>query len=137
MAAILGNAILITVGTALIAAQKSASMSLSRATIDITSKDSDADYKEILVARKEGSMQVESVYDPAAATGTGALDMFTAYNAGTKVTVKMGQTTAAGKYFTSSAYITDFSLEGPMDDAAAWSATLTLDGEVTVGTVAG
>lgn len=133
----LGNALLLIVGTATIVAQKSASMSLSRATIDVTSKDSDADYREILVSRKEGSMQIESHYDPAAATGTGALDMFTSYNAGTKVTVKFGETGAAGKYFTASAYITEFNLDGPMDDAASWTATITLDGEVTVGTVAG
>ena len=134
MATILGNAVLLTVDTKLIACQKSASMSLSRATIDITSKDSDGDYKEILVGRKEGSIQVESIYDPAAATGTGALDMFAAFNAGTQVTVKIGQTTASSKYFTSKAYITEFSFEGPMDDAAAWSATLTLDNEVTSAT---
>ena len=133
----LGNAILLIVGSATIVAQKSASMSLSRGTIDVTSKDSDADYREILVARKEGTMQVEAHYDPAAATGTGALDMVTSFNAGTKVTVKYGETTAAGKYFTASAYITEFSHEGPMDDVSSWSATLTLDGEVTVGTVAG
>lgn len=135
MAKKLGNALLLIIGANTLAATTSQDISFSRGEIDATSKDSTADYKETLLGRKEASISVEGQYDPAASTGTGALDVFDLMDDGTSVTVKWGETTTGGKYFTASGYVKDFSLSGPLDEVATWTATITLTGAVTVGTV--
>lgn len=136
MAVKLGNALLVTIGSTVLAGQTASSLDVSSNMIDIRAKGSE-DWKEVLPSVKEASIQIEGLHDPAASSGSGSLDVFALLTGGTLSTVKFGETGTGGKYFTGSGYISNVKLDAPMDDVSTYSATFTFDGAVTVATVGG
>lgn len=136
MAVKLGNALLVTIGSTVLAGQTASSLDVSSNMIDIRAKDSE-NWKEVLPSVKEASIQIEGLHDPAASAGSGSLDVFALLTAGTLSTIKFGETGTGGKYFTGSGYISNVKLDAPMDDVSTYSATFTFDGAVTVATVGG
>lgn len=109
------------------------SVEISHDPIDVTTKDH-VGVATYIAGRKGGTMTVSGLYDPAATTGTGALDVFALLTAGTEVEAYWGETTAATKYFKALAFITSISVDAEKDGVTQWSANLQLSGAITVET---
>lgn len=129
----LGDVIKLRVGANTLVGQTGGSLSLSRDTIDTTTKDS-GEWGEIIPGKKSGSISLDALYNPDANSGTGALDMLDMFSDGTVGVLKWGETTTGTKYMTASGYITGFDLDGPQGDVATYKCTFTITGEVTTGT---
>lgn len=128
-----GNLIKLNVATKTLVGQTGGSLSLSRETIDATTKDS-GEWGEILLGNKSGSVKLDALYDPDAASGTGALDMLALFSAGTLAVLKWGETASGTKYMSASGYITSFDQDAPDGDLTTYSCSFTITGAVTTGT---
>lgn len=109
------------------------SVEISHDPIDVTTKD-DSGVAKYIAGRKGGSMTVSALFDPAATTGTGALDVFALLYAGTEIEAYWGESTAGNKYFKANAFLTSFSVDAEKDGVSQWTANLQLSGAITVET---
>ena len=118
-AAIKGLDLLISIGAQTLGGQRGATLNRSSEVIDITNKVSGG-WKENVSGFKEWSVDADGLFitDDAA-----YLALETAYAAGTAVEVKLAK--GAELVYSGSAYITDFPVEAPYDDASTYSVSLT------------
>lgn len=140
MAAIQGRKVLIKVGVAdsevLLAGTLTHSFKVSQTLTDATTKDSTGGWAESLPVEREGSFSVQGVYDPDAASGGGALDMFTLLANGTKTHCVFGPTESGDDIFTCDAYVRDLSMDAPQKDRTTYTVELQVTGAITKTTVA-
>ncbi len=125
-----GIDILIKVNDTVVALQKGASLNRSAETIDVTTKTSYG-WKEFISSLKEWSIECDGLYTLPTASGTsGFRELENAFVNSIAVTVEFaliddtGLTVGDTSGFTGEAYIVDFPIEAPMDDAVTFSVTL-------------
>jgi TP901-1 family phage major tail protein len=132
MAALNGTALVLKVGATNVAKGKSNTFNISRATIDVSNKDS-AGWKESIYGQGSGSFDFEGVFEE---SGTWGWDeAYAAMVAKTVLTVRMATATVGDKYYEASCLITSGSLSAPMEDAVTWSATFEITGAPSTGSV--
>lgn len=119
MAAAQGINFLLSIGANVLGGQRGAKLNRSMSTIDVTAKASTGQWKENLSSFKEWGIDADAlvVEDDAA-----YLALETAFENGTALTVSLES--EAGHTYSGSAYLTDFPLDAPYDDAATISVTL-------------
>lgn len=131
MAQINGNEVLITVDGTTISCSLSNDLTVSRDTIDITTKCS-SNWQEVMAGRMSWSTSVEGVYDTTKSYNWS--EFFTDITDGSEVTVRFGDGGGqeSGKaYWTGNAIITNISLSAPQDDRVTFTADLTGDGALS------
>ena len=119
-----GTNIVLIQGSYTLVGQIDSSMNLTADMLDATTKDSTDGAKEYCAGETGWTMSVSGLYDPDASTGTGVSDAITALKAGTEWTVKYGQTTTGGKYFTGVALVSGVTLNGPKNELSNYSVEL-------------
>lgn len=98
--------------------QRNATLNRSSETIEVTDKVSGG-WKENLAGFKEWSIDCDGLY---VVSDAAYLVLETAFSAGTAVDVEISDGTNI--HFSGKAYITDFPIEAPYDDAATYSLSL-------------
>ena len=117
----------------IIAAATDCSLSLNMETIDITTKDS-AGYRELLAGMRSGSMSVSGLIDYQA-TDKDTVDLYTAWENRTSLTLKFSSEISSDTSFTASGFLTSLEQSGGTEDTATYSATFELTGQVTDATI--
>lgn len=135
MAIFNGTNLGVYVGATLIGAAQDVSLSLAMETIDITTKDS-AGYRELLAGLRSGSMSVSGLINYQDATNQDVVDLYTAWEGRTKLTLKFGTTTSGDTTFTAEGFLTSLEQSGGTEDTATYSATFELTGTVTDAVIA-
>lgn len=127
MAVINGNAFLIKFSTKFIAGVTSNSIEISADMLDISTKDSGG-WATFIAGRKSGTVTLNFLYDTdgADATHYDIDDLWTAFSAGTELTILMGQYGLGEKYFQSKGFINSLSIEGEKDSVVSVSASIQL-----------
>ena len=131
MAQINGNEVLLTIGGTTISCSTSNTFSVTRETIDITTKCS-SNWAEVLAGKMSWETSIDGVYDESKSYNF--TEIFTDIVAGSTVTVRFGDGGGleSGKiYWTGNAIITNITQDAPQGDRVTWSATLTGDGALT------
>lgn len=128
-----GTAVVLKVEGTAIAKGKLNSFNLSRATIDVSNKDSGG-WKESIYGQGSGSFDFEGVFDEAATYGFE--ELFAAMIAKTVLTVRMTSATAGDKYYEAECLCTNATLTAPMEDAETFTASFEITGVPVSGTVA-
>ena len=113
-------------------AYTSTSMDVSVDQIDVTTGDSTNGWKEFLNGEKGATLQVDGLYDPAAANGN-VSDVFSQITSEATVTWEYGETGVGQPYWSGSANVSALNLGGPKNEGASYSFTLQVTGEVTEG----
>lgn len=139
MGAIQGRLVLIKVGAAgsekVLAGTLSHSLKIGAEMQDATTKDSPGDWEEVIPGTKNGSFSVQGVFDPDAATGEGALDMFDILAAGTKVHLIFGPTASGSEVKEADAYVESLTEEAPLKDRTTYTVDFKATGAITRTTV--
>lgn len=117
----------------IIAAATDCSLSLNMETIDITTKDS-AGYRELLAGMRSGSISVSGLIDYQA-TDKDTVDLYTAWENRTSLTLKFSSEISSDTSFTASGFLTSLEQSGGTEDTATYSATFELTGQVTDATI--
>lgn len=117
----------------IIAAATDCSLSLNMETIDITTKDS-AGYRELLAGMRSGSISVSGLIDYQA-TDKDTVDLYTAWENRTSLTLKFSSEITSDTSFTASGFLTSLEQSGGTEDTATYSATFELTGQVTDATI--
>lgn len=125
MAKVKGMDVVLSIGGNQLGGQRNATLNRSAELIDVTDKTSANQWKENLSGFKEWSIDCDGLYI-VSDTAYGAL--VTAFNAGTAVTVTLGDGTLT---YSGSGYITDFPLEAPYDDGLTYSVSITGTGALS------
>lgn len=131
MAKLDGVEIFLKIGTEILVGQTTGDMNLTADMIDCTSKDSGGD-KEYLAGERDATINVDALYDPAAAQGFS--DAFTVLKTGTAITWSWGQTGSSETFWTGSGYISSVTINGPKNEASSYSLTIQNSGPVTEST---
>jgi TP901-1 family phage major tail protein len=126
MAKVKGIDVVLKIGANTLGGQRNATLNRSAELIEVTDKTSTGQWKENVSGYKEWSVDCDGLY-VVSDTAYGAL--VTAFNAGTAVTITL--TDSSTITYTGSAYITDFPLEAPYDDAVTYSVSLTGTGALS------
>lgn len=126
-----GTALKIYVGGTAVAYTTSASLDLSMATRDTSSKDS-AGWQESAEGQRSGTISGDFLFAFDAAYGFE--DLFTLYANRTKVTVKLATSDLADKFISGDAYLTSLSKSAPMEDTISGSFSMNFTGEITYAT---
>lgn len=128
-----GSAMLLLIEGTAVAFGKSLNFNLSKATIDVSNKDS-ASNKEIISGQKSGSFDFDGIYvdNPT----YGYEDIFALWQGTATATIRIAMSTTGTKYYEAEAIVTNLTLTAPMEDAITFSCTLEISGAVTQGTVA-
>lgn len=108
---------------------RSRSVTLSSATIDVTTADSN-EFQEMLPSTKSIEASVDGVFtfDTANVKPTDLIDDILA---GTKVTCSFGTNAVGDKITTFDAYLTSVEVSSSYDDVVTFSASLSSTGEIT------
>lgn len=124
MAVVKGVAVLVKIGTNVVAKQRGATLNRDAETMDSTAKD--VEWMGTEMSFKSWSVECDGLL----VEGDAALDALEiAFNAGEKVSVELALPSGAKK--TGTAVITSFPIEAPYDDLATYSLTLQGDGALT------
>ena len=126
-----GTALKIYVDSTAVAYTTSASLELSMATRDTSTKDS-AGWQESAEGQRSGTISGDFLFAFDAAYGFE--DLFALYSNRTKVTVKLATTDVADKYIEGDAYLTSLSKSAPMEDTISGSFSLNFTGAITYTT---
>ncbi len=109
-------------GTTVIALLTSSDMNLTREMLDATNKDS-ANWKEVQPGLKSWTFSGEIFHDPAQAYNID--DLFTKWNDGTAITMKLSSEIATQTKWTGTVYISNIALSTPANQLS----TVTVDFE--------
>jgi len=130
MAVIKGDVLLLSANGNVVKGTVQNDMEATADMIDVTTNDSGGD-KEYLAGERDKTFNVEGKYDPVASEES-AEDIYDDWASGSEVTVIWGQQSGAGNIqWSCSALISSFSINGPKNDAATFSATLQRTGAST------
>ena len=127
--------VVIMVASEIVGKMTSASLSVTMATRDISTKDS-AGWMEVLEGQKSWTLSGEGlvVYNN---TGKATPDdIYTYLSNRTAVTIEFGSETTDEKYYTGSGYFTEFSTDAGVEDNATFSFSFQGTGTLTQGTQA-
>jgi predicted secreted protein len=105
------------------------SMSLNRAMIDVTTKDSNH-WKEVLPGLKDGKFTFEGLLD-FVASGFTPVQLQTAWDAGTSLAFILYDTISGDKQYQASGYLNKFDISTGTEDAVTFSLEATITGTVT------
>ena len=125
--------VVIIVASEIVGKMTSASLSVTMATRDISTKDS-AGWMEVLEGQKSWTLSGEGlvVYNN---TGKATPDdIYTYLSNRTAVTIEFGSETTDEKYYTGSGYFTEFSTDAGVEDNATFSFSFQGTGTLTQGT---
>ena len=113
----------------------SCTLNLTRETRETLTKDNVASWTQYQPGRKSGTCDFEGLisYDT---TNTDVGDIFTAFDAGTSITMRFTDDTATHPYWECEVIITSMTMAGSVEENATYSATGTITGAVTKGTEA-
>lgn len=114
MAAQNGTAVVIKVGSNVIAYGTAQNMKVGRATIDVSNKNS-AGWKELIYGQGSWSMDGDFIFEENATHGFS--ELFTDMTAKTTVTVVFGTGTTGDKGYTGTALITSLDMSAPLEAA--------------------
>lgn len=109
------------------------SMSIGRAMIDVTTKDSNH-WKEVLPGLKDGKFTFEGILD-FAASGYTPSSLYTALDAGTSLAFILYDAISGDKQYTASGYLNKFDISTGTEDAATFSLEATVTGTVTQASI--
>lgn len=124
MAVVKGVAVLVKIGTDIVAKQRGATLNRDADAIDTTAKDST--WKGSEMSFKSWSVECDGLF---VEDDTALLALETAFNSGNKVSVVVSL--PSGDTQGGDAVITSFPIEAPYDDNATYSLTLQGDGALT------
>ncbi len=111
-----------------IAGQKSLSIKRSADSIDVTSKDTDGGWKSKISGMKEWSIDTDGIY-PTGEASHAALG--TAFDNGDPICLKVINNKKKKSMFGGLAFVTDYSVDAPFDDAMTYSISLDGNGPLT------
>lgn len=134
MAKINGNLLIVTRNGTALACQTSSTLDISSDMLDTTCK-GEAPDRSFIPGLTDKTISVDGIYDPNPSSGTGIGQAIADIMAGTQVTVRFGETTSGGTYWTGSAYFENVSVTGDLNSPASFSATLHITGALTEGSV--
>jgi len=109
------------------------SMSLNRAMIDVTTKDSNH-WKEVLPGLKDGKFTFEGLLD-FVASGFTPVQLQTAWDAGTSLAFILYDGISGDKQYQASGYLNKFDIGTGFEDAVTFSMEATLTGTVTQASI--
>jgi len=111
----------------------SCSLELSMETRSVLTKDNVGSYTRVEAGQRSASGSFEGLvsYDT---TNESIVDLFTAYNAGTKLIVRFTDDTPTHPYWEGTALITNLSMNAAVEENVGYSGTFTFDGAITPGT---
>jgi len=112
----------------------STSLPMERDMIETTCKDSTGSWKTFIPGEKGATIDFVANLDWADSAGLS--DMFTKFDSGSLIEVKWGNTGSGEKYFVGTGYLSSLNPEGPQNDKATYSGTITISGVITEETVA-
>jgi predicted secreted protein len=115
-----------------IALLTSSDMTLEREMLDVTNKDS-ANWKENLAGVRSFSFSAELFNDPAQAYNLE--DLYTKWEAGTVITMKLSSELTGEKKFTGSVLINNISLSTPANQASTVTVDFTGTGALVMATI--
>jgi predicted secreted protein len=125
-----GTALLVSVGGTQLSCQtESSTLNFTRDLIETTCKDAAGSAKTFIAGEKGNTLDVTAAYVIGADHGFS--EMFAIWDAGTISACTWGSVAAGEKSYTFNAIIGDMSIDGPQNDRATYSLTLTITGEVT------
>jgi len=127
-----GTDLLAYVGGVAVGQSKDFSISIDSDMIDATTKDSNK-WKEFLAGDKGWTADVEALVDFAQSEGFS--ECFSDVTNGTKITVKFGTEVTGDARWTGDAYVSNLSLNAPMNDVVSYSFSLQGTGSLTEETV--
>jgi predicted secreted protein len=133
-----GGIITVTAGAEVIACLTDATLNASAETIDTTCKNTDGTRSQ-RSGVKEWSVDISGNYqmDGAVSAGYSVKDLFTAYTAGTELTVIFGSANVGDDQWSGTGTITSWSVNAGNTGAnTTFSATITGDGALTYAVVA-
>jgi predicted secreted protein len=125
--------VVIKVGSEIVGKMTSASLSVTMATRDISTKDS-AGWMEVLEGQKSWTLSGEGlvVYNN---TGKATPDdIYTLLSNRTAVAIEFGSETTDEKYYSGSGFFTEFSTDAGVEDNATFSFSFQGTGTLTQGT---
>lgn len=127
-----GTAILLKVEGTTIAQLTSNNMSISRAEIDVSNKDSGG-WQEVIYGQGSMTIDCEGVFKEA---GTWGFDeAYAAIVAKTVLTVRWTSATSGDKYYEAECILTSISSSAPMEDKVTFSCSFKVTGAPSTGTV--
>jgi predicted secreted protein len=127
-AAITGQAISLTIGGDAVAGSTSFSLSLNKATVDVTSRD-DAFQAAFLNGRRDWTIDIDALY---VYTDVAKKILWTEANSGTPASVSAVITMPDGATLTGTVLVTSFSLAMPAEDAVTYTCSLQGTGALTI-----
>lgn len=125
MSKVKGLDVILSIGASQLGGQRNATLNRSSELIDVTNKTSANSWKESLPGYKEWSLDCDGLY---VISDTAHTALANAFNNGTAITVSLS---GSGVSYTGSAYITDYPIEAPYDDALTYSVSLTGSGALS------
>ena len=125
--------VVIKVGSEIVGKMTSASLSVTMATRDISTKDS-AGWMEVLEGQKSWTLSGEGlvVYNNSGKATPD--DIYTYLSNRTAVAIEFGSETTDEKYYTGSGFFTEFSTDAGVEDNATFSFSFQGTGVLTQGT---
>jgi len=127
-----GTAILLKIEGTSVAKLTSNNLSLSRAAIDVSNKDSGG-WQESIYGQGSGSFDCEGVF---AEDGSWGFDeAYAAITGKTVLTARWTTAIVGDKYYEAECLLTSLSCSAPMEDKVTFSCTLQITGAPTQGTV--
>ena len=113
----------------------SCTLNLSRETRETLTKDNVSSWTQYQPGRKSGTCDIEGLisYDT---TNTDVKDIFTAYDAGTSITMRFTTDVVGAPYWECDVLITSLTLSAAVEENSTYSASGTITGAVTQGTEA-
>lgn len=126
-----GDEVIVKWKTKLLLAKLSANFDGSLKEIDVTN-DSSAGFEEMLAGDLGASVSFSNVFDPTAAVGQGANDLFADFLAKSSGPLVFGGPVAVtDKVFTGTAYITKIAMKGSHGDKVTADVTFKITGSYT------
>ena len=125
--------VVIKVGSEIVCKMTSASLSVTMATRDISTKDS-AGWMEVLEGQKSWTLSGEGlvVYDNSGKATPD--DIYTYLSTRAAVAIEFGSETTDEKYYSGSGFFTEFSTDAGVEDNATFSFSFQGTGTLTQGT---
>ena len=124
-----GKTIFIQNASTTIVGQISGELSMTSDEIECTTKDSTNGAKEFLPGETGGTLSVEGLYDPAAAEGVS--ESIADLKAGTTFTFWIGSVVTSEQGWEGTGFFTELTLSAPKNEAATYSGSIRLTGELT------
>jgi predicted secreted protein len=126
--AITGNLITLSIGGDAVAGSTSFSLSLNKATVDVTSRD-DAFQTAFLNGRRDWTIDIDALY---VYTDVAKKILWTEANSGAPASVSAVITMPDGATLTGTVLVTSFSLAMPAEDAVTYTCSLQGTGALTI-----